>query len=203
MQTSAYIPEPTVDSNVVTVPRPSQAMIQLLYRELRRLAQRSFYQLAVGSPTVQPTVLVHEAYLRLAKQSGKVWQSRRHFYNAAALAMRHILCDRIKSAMASKHGGGWQRTELTVNLAGSKDAMSIPPADLIALDRVLTKLHRIHPDLAELVHLRFFCDLTIEEISRLLGRSMRSIERRWTIARTWLRRELEGVLVRGERGSEG
>ena len=185
------IPPPACDTTV-PVPRPSQAMIHLVYHELRQLARVHMRRLPGGGETLQPTALVHEAYLRLNRQPGKRWQSRRHFYHAAALAMRCILVDRFKSRKARKHGGDWQRTGLSVSRAGNDDALFLSREDLVLLDRALTRLQDEHPDLAEMVHMRFFCGFTVAEIASLLCTSVSSIERQWVFARAWLGKELGG-----------
>ncbi|REK17433.1 MAG: RNA polymerase subunit sigma [Planctomycetota bacterium] len=164
-----------------------EALLPLVYDELRKLAAA---RLAHERPdqTLQATALVHEAYLRLVDVgSAEPWDSRGHFFAAAAEAMRRILIDRARNRNRLKRGGGWQRVsldELDVADNASDD-------DLLALDEALTQLAREHPQAAELVKLRFFAGLTTEDAARALGISLRTANRHWAFARAWLYRSLQ------------
>jgi RNA polymerase sigma factor (TIGR02999 family) len=168
-------------------PQASSRLLPLVYEELRRLAKR---KLAREAPpqTLDATGLVHEAYLRLVgRADAAAWDSRGHFFAAAAEAMRRILIDNARRKQRPKHGGGRPRVDLDQALATAQ-----PSADLLALDEALTKLASKEPLKAELVKLRFFAGLTMPEVARSLGISLATAERHWTYARTWLYAELEG-----------
>jgi RNA polymerase sigma factor (TIGR02999 family) len=156
-------------------------LLPLVYDELRRLAAARLAHEKPGQ-TLQATALVHEAYLRLLGGDEKpAWNSRGHFFAAAAEAMRRILIER---ARRKKHAGG-QR------LPVEDVALVIPAAaDLVALDEVLTRLEVKDPTAAQLVKLRFFAGLTMRQAAEMLGMPLRTAERNWTYARTWLQREL-------------
>ena len=174
------------EAAATTVERPGRELINYVYDELRRLAAAKLRRIPQCGQTLQATALVHEAYLRLSRRGDKVWQGRRHFYHAAALAMRYILIERARRRRAAKHGGGWQQQEITVSLAGCDNGSVLSPEDVLALDQVLTKLQSEHPDLVEIVLMRYFCGLTMAEISKTLGLGLRTVERKWAFARAWL-----------------
>lgn len=161
----------------------AEALFPLVYDELRRLASA---KMACESPghTLNATALVHEAYLRLT--GGQAFESRSHFLKAAALAMRRILVDHARARNAAKRGGG-QRLELDSNhlVAAS------PDSDLEALDEALTRLAEKHPQQAELVQLRYFGGLTLEQCADMLGVSARTADTWWAYARAWLTVELK------------
>ncbi len=141
--------------------------------------------------TLQPTALVHEAFVRLVgKDVDLKWDSRGHFFGAAAEAMRRILIDNARRKKTVKHGGGWNRNELLEN-----DAVlgSTADSELLELNAALTKLEVEDSQLAELVKLRFFTGLTIEEIAKISGVSARTVKRNWAYARAWLRSAMEGI----------
>ncbi len=165
-------------------------MVQRLYRELRQLAAAKLHRLQPGGQTLQPTALVHEVYLRLAKDPHKQWQSRRHFYRAAALAMRHVLIDHARGKQAERRGGQWVRTDLSVSLADKADAMMLSQEELLALDNALNKLQQEFPHAAEIVLLRYYGGLTVAETAKVLGKSTSTVERHWSFARAWLLDEL-------------
>lgn len=167
-------------------PQAAEELLPLVYDELRRVATA---RMAVGVPghTLQPTALVHEAWLRLVGNDGEVqFQNRSHFFAAAAEAMRHILIDRARRKRALRHGGGQQRVDA--------DEMEIAaPADddeLLAVNEALDRLARADPAKAELVKLRYFVGMTIEEAAAALGISEPTAKRRWTLARAWLFNEI-------------
>jgi RNA polymerase sigma factor (TIGR02999 family) len=169
-------------------PTPRQPAADLLpdvYAELRGLAAALAGRLRPGQ-TLQPTALVHEAYLRLVRHRDPGWEGRRHFFGAAARAMREILIEQARRKAALKHGGGAARVELGEGLA-----VIAPPADdLLALDEAIQRLQAEKPALAEIVQLRYYAGLSFEEAADVLGRSVSTIKREWRFARAWLARQL-------------
>ena len=164
---------------------PSE-LLPLVYDELRRLAAS---QMAMESPdqTLQATALVHEAYLRLVDQrQTQHWDNRRHFFAAAAEAMRRILIERARARNALKRGGDRKRVEFE---PGEIEAAA-PAVDLLALDEALSMLSQKDPELAELVKLRYFAGLSVEQAARALRVSPRTVKRRWSLGRAWLLRRL-------------
>jgi RNA polymerase sigma factor (TIGR02999 family) len=165
--------------------RPAVDLLPAVYDELRRLAQALTGQLRPGQ-TLQATALVHEAYLRLVGDKDPGWQGRRHFFGAAARAMRQILIEQARRKASHKHGGKGQRVELAEGLAYVE-----PPADdLLALDEAIGKLQALKPHLAEIVLLRYYTGLSVEETAAVLGESVRTVYRDWRHARTWLALEM-------------
>lgn len=170
----------------------SQAANQLLplvYEELRKLAANRMAQEAAGR-TLQPTALVHEAFMRLVgSEAGQEWDNRGHFFAAAAEAMRRILIDSARRRNSVKRGGQNVRKEL-------RDDDAVFDADdgdtLLALDEALTEFAKIEPELARMVELRYFTGLTIDETAKVLGVSPRTTKRNWTYARAWLKRAMDG-----------
>ncbi len=163
--------------------KAARDLLPLVYAELRRLAARKLASQASGQ-TLQPTALVHEAYLRLVGGEDKrQWDNRGHFYVAAAEAMRRILLDRARAKRRTKRGGGRRRQDLDLQILLDDDA---PGDDLIDLDEALIRLAAIDAEAAALVKLRLFAGLTIDDAARALGVSRRTAERDWTFARTWL-----------------
>jgi RNA polymerase sigma factor (TIGR02999 family) len=165
-------------------PSAADQLLPLVYGELRKLAAAKLAQENPGQ-TLQPTALVHEAYLRLVGASegdSPRWDSRGHYFAAAAEAMRRILVEQARRKGRVKHGGERQRVELDSACAVSPEASF----DLLALDEALTKLAAFQPAKAELVKLRYFAGLTMPEAAAALGISLATAERYWTFARTWL-----------------
>ncbi|QEF96398.1 RNA polymerase sigma factor SigL [Stieleria maiorica] len=167
-------------------------LLPLVYEELRRLASNKMAQEKQGH-TLQPTALVHEAFVRLV--SGEAdgddphkWDGRGHFFAAAAESMRRILVESARRRNAQKRGGGMQRCEFTEDdaILDHQD-----DATLLSLDDALTKLAAEDAELAKLVQLRYFTGLTIEETADVLGVSARTVKRHWTYARAWLRRAMD------------
>ncbi len=156
-----------------------------VYQELRNLAGRFFRKEAKGI-TLQPTALVHEAYLKLVDQSAVDWRGRTHFFALAAQAMRRILVDHARRRGAAKRGGHQNRVLLEDDLLPALE----PDNDVLAVDAALSKLAQVDPQQARLVELRFFGGLDVAEAAEALGISKRSAEREWTMVRAWLRREL-------------
>ena len=169
-------------------PEAAGQLLPLVYDELRRLAAHKLSSEAPGQ-TLQPTALVHEAYLRLVgKGNEQSWDSRGHFFAAAAEAMRRILVENVRRKRSLKQGGGRVREEFDeVLLAAPK-----PVEDLLALDEALEKLAARDPVKAELVKLRYFAGMTIEEAAAALGISSATAKRYWTYTRTWLYQEIAG-----------
>jgi RNA polymerase sigma factor (TIGR02999 family) len=167
-------------------PQAAELLLPLVYDELRRLAAAKLAQEKPGQ-TLQATALVHEAYLRLVDvDKPPHWNSLGHFFAAAAEAMRRILVERARRKRRPKHGGDRRRIDLN-------DALRVAEAtsdDLLALDEVLSRLEATDPLAAQVVKLRFFTGLSMPEAAEALGLSLRSAERNWTYARTWLHREL-------------
>ena len=162
-------------------------LIPAVYNELRRLAESLTRQLRPGQ-TLQATALVHEAYLRLVRGHDPGWDGRRHFFGAAARAMREILIEQARRKASAKHGGQAGRVELSEGLAWIE-----PPADdLLALDEAITQLQAEEPRLAEIVMLRYYTGLTVEETAGVVGESDRTVYRDWRRARAWLARQLAG-----------
>jgi RNA polymerase sigma factor (TIGR02999 family) len=160
-------------------------LLPIVYDELRRLAA---WLLANEKPgqTLQATALVHEAYLRLVSKEDPVWQGRRHFFGAAAEAMRRILVDNARRKKRLKHGGQAER----VDIEEVEIASPMPDDDLLALDAALDRLAEVDPRGAELVKLCFFVGLTQEQAAKELGISVSTVERNWAFARAWLFREM-------------
>ena len=167
-------------------PKASEELLPLVYRELRRLAKQRLAQEKPGQ-TLQATALVHEAYLRLVDdKEGQRWNSRGHFFAAAAEAMRRILVDNARRKRAEKHGGRFDRQDLD-------DVEIVAPApsdDLLALNEALTKLEAEDPVKAQLVKLRYFAGLAEDEAASVLGVSRTSAQRYWRYAKAWLVAEL-------------
>src|SRR5262245_48547131 len=166
--------------------RAAAGLLPLVYDELRRLAAARLADEPSGN-TLQPTALVHEAYLRLVgSPDGDHWNHRGHFYAAAAEAMRRILVEQARRKKRHKHGG--QRRRLSLEAAESPAVA--PSEDLAALDEALTRLTAHDPAKAEVVKLRFFAGLAMSEVAQALGLSLATAERYWTYARLWLYAEL-------------
>ena len=168
-------------------PQAASQLLPLVYDELRKLAAHHLAHQAPGQ-TLQPTALVHEAYLRLVGDpAGDDWDSRGHFFAAAAEAMRHILVDNARRKHAVKRGGGARRVPLE-----EFHRVAESPEDLLDLDDALTRFTAEEPDKARLIQLRFFAGLTTAEAAAALGISVATAERWWTFARTWLYSDLQG-----------
>ena len=166
----------------------AEQLLPLVYAELCQLAARRLAQEKPGQ-TLQATALVHEAYLRLVDvDQAQSWNSRGHFFAAAAEAMRRILVEQARHKRREKHGGGLRRLDLDQALGNAQLAES--DHDLPALDEALTRLAVLDPLCAKLVTLRYFTGLTMPEAAQVLDISLRSAERNWTYAKTWLHREL-------------
>lgn len=166
-------------------------LLPLVYEELRKLARARMAKESEGQ-TLQPTALVHEAYMRLVDAQGKSprWDGRGHFFGAAALAMRRILVERARHRGRIKHGGGRQKMELQDVHAASPE---VDGTDLIALDDAMQKLEKVDKRKYDVVMLRYFAGLSIEEAAAALDLSPATVKNEWTFARAWLRREMAGA----------
>lgn len=166
-------------------PDSSERLLALVYEDLRALAQR---QVAGerGDLTLQPTALVHEAWLRLVSTGERSWEDRAHFFRTAARAMRRILVDRARRVQRDRHGGG--RLRVTLGDPSAEDAGEL---DALAFDESLCGLEEVDGRLAEIVTLRFYAGLTVEETARALSISPRTVKREWGVARAWLSEKLE------------
>lgn len=161
------------------------ALMPLVYEELRRLAA-SYMRRERPGQTLQATALVHDAYIRLMQDSKLSWQNRSHFFGIAARSMRQILVERARARQAAKRGGSRIRVTLDAGLL----ATEAPAIDLEALDEALTRLEALDAELAQVVEVRFFGGLSIDEAAEALDVSPATIKRRWTVAKAWLAREL-------------
>jgi RNA polymerase sigma factor (TIGR02999 family) len=161
--------------------RASEDLLPLIYDELRRLAAARMAGEAAGQ-TLQPTALVHEAWLKLVNEGGRTWKNRAHFFRAAAQAMRRILVDRARQKMSIKRGSGGEKISI--------DEIDLPDATVddrvILVDQSLERLEAEDPESARIVILKFFGGLTNKEVARILGVTERSIERQWSYAKTCL-----------------
>jgi RNA polymerase sigma factor (TIGR02999 family) len=169
-------------------PHAAEQLLPLVYQELRQLAAQKLAQEKPGQ-TLQATALVHEAYIRLVDvEKAQHWNSRAHFYAAAAEAMRRILVERARSSQRHKRGGGAQRQELDDQLLGAEDRVH----ELLAVHEALDELERHDPQAAALVKLRFFAGFEHQQAAEMLGISRRAADRLWLVARTWLYRAMGG-----------
>lgn len=162
-------------------------LLPIVYEELRRLAGH-YLGSATPNQTLQPTALVHEAFIRLVDQTAVDYKGKTHFFAAAALSMRHALIDQYRHRNRAKRGGGWHR----VTLSAAKAIAGNDQIDLIALDEALTKFMSLDPRAARVVELRFFGGLTEDQVAEVLGVSPRTVRNDWSSARAWLRREVGG-----------
>ena len=167
-------------------PNAANALLVLVYDELRRIATHKMSQEAPGQ-TLQPTALVHEAWLRLVEGQCQTFQNRTHFFRTAAEAMRRILIERARRKHTQRHGGGYQR----VDLDGFDPAAPESDSELLAVNDALEKLALQHPVQAELVKLRYFAGMTNEEVSEVMGISVSTAKNYWAFARAWLLNEIE------------
>jgi RNA polymerase sigma factor (TIGR02999 family) len=167
-------------------PKAAEALLPLVYQELRRLAAS---KMANESPnqTLQPTALVHEAWLRLADSTRQEWRGREHFFSAAAEAMRRILVENARRKLRLRHGGGLVRVDV--------DAIDLPIAQddekCLRVHEALDRLAAADPRKAEVVKLRVFAGLQVQEIAALFNTSEKTVQRDWTFAKAWLSRELK------------
>ncbi len=166
--------------------KAAEKLLPLVYDELRRVAAARMAESTPGQ-TLQPTALVHEAWLRSVGQDSEMqFQSRTHFFAAAAEAMRHILIDRARRKQSLRHGGGQQR----VDIDDLQIAAPVADEELLAVDEALDRLAQLDPGKAELVKLRYFVGMTLAEAAAALGISEPAAKRRWSLARAWLFNEI-------------
>ena len=156
-------------------------LLPVVYAELRRIAGR-YLRHERPDHTLQPTALVHEAYVKLVDQRHAQWQNRAQFFGVAAQLMRRILVDHARAHVAAKRGGGVSPVTL-LDAAGASPSRGV---DFLALDEALTRLTGLYPEQGRLVELRFFGGLTIEETSEAMGLSPATVKRQWAVARAWL-----------------
>jgi RNA polymerase sigma factor (TIGR02999 family) len=167
-------------------PHAAAQLLPLVYEELRKLAAQKLAQEKPGQ-TLQATALVHEAYLRLVDVAqAQQWNSRGHFFAAAAEAMRRLLVENARRKGRRKRGGDWQRLDVQAH----EPAIPGVNADVVAVDEAISELAGAHPDKVELVKLRYFAGLTLAEAAAALGISTATADRRWRYARAWLARRL-------------
>lgn len=166
----------------------SEELIPLVYEELRRLAA---IRLAAEPPgqTLQPTALVHEAWVRLIGGQAQSWESRAHFFAAAAEAMRRIMIERARRKSRIRHGGGQER----VSIENMDIADALPDDKILLVDEALERLKREDSEMAQIVTLKFFGGLNNEEIAKVTGKSERTIRRHWDYAKAWLFKSMQGT----------
>ena len=169
-------------------PESADRLLPLVYDQLRALARASMARETPGQ-TLQPTALVHEAYLRVIGDEDPGWNSRGHFYAAASRAMRRILVEQARRKSRAKHGGGRDR----VPLRDEAEAVESDPTDVIAVDEAVRRLEARDPRKGEIVNLRYFAGLTVEETARALEVSVGTVEREWRYIKAWLQVELDGA----------
>jgi RNA polymerase sigma factor (TIGR02999 family) len=180
--------EPSRAEHAVTTEHDGRVLLQELYTELRKLADARLRRLRPGQ-TLQPTALVHEAYLRLMNTREPAWNGRAHFFGAAARAMRNILVDRARRQHAEKHGNGVRAVNQTITIVDDRGDLR-SAEELLALHEALEKLQQEHPQSAELVLLRYFAGLSMAEIAEMQGVPLRQLERKWRFTRAWLKKTL-------------
>ena len=161
-------------------------LMPMVYADLRRVAANYMRREAVDH-ALQPTALVHEAYVRLIDQKHVQWRNRAHFFGVAAGLMRRILVDQARRRRAEKRGGGWERVTLVGDEAAVENHKEI---DVLALHEALERLASFDPQQERIVELRYFGGLTIEEAAEVLGISAATVVREWTIAKAWLRTDM-------------
>jgi|SRR5687768_41873 len=164
-----------------------EKLMPLVYDELRRLAS-NYLRRERATHTLQPTALVNEAYLKLVDQRNAKWQNRAHFFGISAQLMRRILVDHARQHQAQKRGGSNQQR---LSITSAERVAKQPEVDLLALNEALDELTRMDPQQAQIVELKFFGGLSIDETAEVLGISHATVERDWKMARAWLRRQLE------------
>lgn len=166
----------------------AQQLLPLVYEELRALAGGHFRRQRADH-TLQPTALVHEAFVRLIDQTNAHYNDRSHFFAVAATAMRQILTDYARRKKAEKRGGQWE--QISLDHAAGSDGLASPQAlDIVALDEALTELANLDPRMHRVVELRFFGGLTVDEVAKVLGVSKTTVESDWRGARAWLNSQL-------------
>jgi RNA polymerase sigma factor (TIGR02999 family) len=167
-------------------PAALDQLIPLVYAELRKIAHRHMRK-QHREHTLRTTALIHEAYLRIAgDDSARHWENRAQFFSLAAKAMRHVLVDHARAKHAAKRGGGWRAVQLDEGIATSEERL----AELIALDEALNTLVKLHPRQSEVIELRFFGGLSVDETAAILKVSSETVMLDWRTAKAWLHKEL-------------
>jgi len=174
-------------------PKAADQLLPLVYDELRKLAVVRMANEKAGQ-TLQPTALLHEAWLKIAGDGHEHFANRRHFFKAAATAMQQILIDNARRKQRLKHGAN----QVGEELHESRIAVAVPSEELLAVDEALTALAREEPEAAEVVRMRYFVGMTVPEIADALGLSPRTVDRHWAFARAWLKRTIRGSLSNGD-----
>lgn len=174
-------------------PNAADQLLPLVYQELRKLAVVRMANEKAGQ-TLQPTALVHEAWLKIAGDGQEQFANRRHFFKAAATAMQQILIDNARRKQRLKHGAN----QVGEELHESRIAVAAPSEELLAVNEALVELAREDPEAAEVVQMRYFVGMTVPEIADALGSSPRTVARHWVFARAWLKSTLRGLLSNGE-----
>ena len=169
-------------------PKAADQLLPLVYEELRKLAAARLAN-ERAAQTLQPTALVHEAWLKIAGDGQEPFANRRHFFKAAATAMQQILIDNARRKQRLKHGAN----QVGEELHESRIAAAVPSEELLAVDDALTALAREEPDAAEVVRMRYFVGMTVPEIADALGWSPRTVDRHWAFARAWLKRTIRST----------
>src|SRR5262245_15928677 len=182
----------TKDSGADGGPGTSGEMLPEVYDELRKLARARLARERQPHQTLQPTALVHEAYLRVSGDQDRRWDRRGHFFAAAALAMRRILVERARYYQRVKHGRDEDRVDLDSGIMRADPALT----DLVAVDEALTRLEQTDPRKAQIVSLRYFAGLSVEETAAALGLSPATVKNEWKFARAWLHRALGPIDTR-------
>ncbi len=175
-------------------PKAADQLLPLVYEELRKLAAVRMAN-EKAAQTLQPTALVHEAWLKIAGDGKEHFANRRHFFKAAATAMQQILIDNARRKQRLKHGANQSREELHE----SRIAVAVPSEELLAVNDALAVLALEDPQAAEVVQLRYFVGMTIPEIAAALDMAPRTVDRHWAFARAWLKRTIRGSRSSGER----
>jgi len=170
-------------------PKAADQLLPLVYEELRKLAAVRMANEKAGQ-TLQPTALVHEAWLKIAGDGNEHYANRRHFFKAAATAMQQILIDNARRKQRLKHGAN----QIGEELHESRIAVAVPSEELLAVDEALAALAREDPEAAEVVQMRYFVGMTVPEIAGALGLSPRTVDRHWAFARAWLKRTIRSSL---------
>lgn len=166
-------------------PKAADQLLPLVYEELRKLATAKMAHEKPGQ-TLQPTALVHEAWLKIAGHGGQPFANRRHFFKAAATAMQQILIDNARRKQRLKHGANQEEAQLDE----SRIAIAVPSEELLAVNDALAALAREDPQAAEVVQLRYFVGMTVPEIATALDLAPRTVDRHWAFARAWLKRTI-------------
>ena len=190
------VPGPAVPRDADADPHAASELLPLVYERLRTLAKKQMDMERPGQ-TLQPTGLVHEAFLRLSKEKHQPWKNRTHFLAIAALSMRQILVQRARARHAEKRGGGAEKITLDESVTEdpslsrrSAEREGGAGVDVIELDTALEKLAALDPQQAKIVELRYFGGMTVEEVAEAMEISPATVKRHWTVARAWLHKEL-------------